>query len=358
MDTDPLALGQRVVAILETGVRTATYKLATLSALVDHCVENVPTDPTAEIAVPLDDLADRVIEIYWRQVRPFDGRALRQSTGSRARILAAVESVRAVVGDVSYPLGRAQAPHAVYEAARAEVVLTLVQQPLYRLQRLPGAAGSASETFLYDDSWMHSGVGPRVIAAHGNQIVLRPGVAAGLAQLSGLLKPTLEILWVEDVRRMNRFLDEDVPDVAGHLFGRQRISLGPARLALKEVFGARCFYCDAALGNDNPVDHVLPWSRVGIDGLANLVLACGRCNSSKSQLLPAVEHAERALGRDRPALENIAAAIEWPTQFDRTVAAARGLYLSTPNNSPTWLGVGRIIGLDRGFVPKGIDYVG
>ncbi len=31
----------------------------------------------------------------------------------------------------------------------------------------------------------------------------------------------------------------------------------------------------------NPVDHLLPWSRLGIDGLANLVLACGRCNSSK-----------------------------------------------------------------------------
>lgn len=34
----PLALGQRIVAILETGVRTATYRLATLTALIDHCI--------------------------------------------------------------------------------------------------------------------------------------------------------------------------------------------------------------------------------------------------------------------------------------------------------------------------------
>jgi hypothetical protein len=32
---DPLALGERVVAVIETGVRTATYKLATLMALTD-----------------------------------------------------------------------------------------------------------------------------------------------------------------------------------------------------------------------------------------------------------------------------------------------------------------------------------
>jgi hypothetical protein len=34
---DPLVLGQRLVAVLETGLRTATYKLATLMALIDHC---------------------------------------------------------------------------------------------------------------------------------------------------------------------------------------------------------------------------------------------------------------------------------------------------------------------------------
>jgi hypothetical protein len=38
----PLLLGQRVVAILQTGSRTATYKLATLMALIDLCVEHLP----------------------------------------------------------------------------------------------------------------------------------------------------------------------------------------------------------------------------------------------------------------------------------------------------------------------------
>ena len=73
---DPLLLGQRVVAILETGLRTATYKLATLTALIDHWVENWPTNPADSLQVTIPALAHRVLEIYWQQVRPFDGHAL------------------------------------------------------------------------------------------------------------------------------------------------------------------------------------------------------------------------------------------------------------------------------------------
>lgn len=57
-------------------------------------------------------------------------------------------------------------------------------------------------------------------------------------------------------------------------------------------------------------------------------------------------------------MESIAVEIEWPTQFDRTVAAARGLYLSTPEKSPTWLGVNRIAALDLAFAPAWISYDG
>ncbi|TSD97392.1 hypothetical protein FOS14_15585 [Skermania sp. ID1734] len=101
---------------------------------------------------------------------------------------------------------------------------------------------------------------------------------------------------------------------------------------------------------------MLPWSRVGIDGLANLVLACGPCNSSKSHLLPAVELTARALDRDRSILEEIATAIHWPTQYDRVTSAARGLYLSTPPQSPTWLGRKQYARLDLSFAPPWLSY--
>jgi hypothetical protein len=353
---DPLALGQRVVAILETGARVATYKLATLTALMDFCLENLPDDPGQELEVPLRDLAGRVIELYWHQVRPFENQSLRQSTGSSARILREVVRLReragAGDGGTSAAVAISRVPGA-YESAVSAISLVLVRQPVHRLQKLPNGT---SEPFLYDDSWMHDKVSARTIAAHGEAIRLFPGVAFALARLSGLLRPTLELLWVEDVRRMNKWLEAEVPDVAGHLFGRERAYMAPARGALRDAFGPSCFYCAAALPRDNPVDHVLPWSRVGIDGLANLVLACRSCNSDKQQSLPSLPLVTRALERDRATLEQVATSITWPTQYDRVVAAARGIYRGEPKDAATWNGYRNSVRLDTGYAPGWLKF--
>lgn len=349
---DPLLLGQRVVAILETGLRTATYKLATLMALIDFCIENLPSHPHDAVAVPIPELAHRVLEIYWRQVRPFDGHELQQSTQPKARILHAANQLRvaAAAGNSSLSLDVAvvRAPQ-VYRRTIDEITLCLAQQPLHRLQRLPGS--STSDPFLYDDSFLHDQVSRSTLRAHGDAIELRPGVAQDLARLAGLLKPALEIMWVDDVRRMNKFLDADVPDVAGHLFGRERTALTIVRDSLKEVFGAHCFYCRAHLPADNPIDHVLPWSLVGIDGLANLVLACARCNGDKGGALPAVHLMDRVLERDPNTLEQIATDIRWPTQRTRVVAAARGIYRGQPEGVPTWSGYRTTTRLDISVPP-------
>jgi hypothetical protein len=318
-------------------------------ALLDHCIEHLPENPADTLSVSLPDLAHRVLEIYWRQVRPFDGRELRQSTQPRARILIATNQLRGVVGGAA-AIDVAMLRHPVaYQAAIDEITLCLAQQPLYRLQRLPGT--TTSEAFLYDDSFLHDHISRKTLLDHGDAITLHPGVAYGLARLAGLLKPALEIMWVDDVRRMNKFLEEKVPDVAGHLFGRERIALAAVRGPLREAFGADCFYCGSHLRADNPIDHVLPWSLVGIDGLANLVLACGPCNGDKGNLLPAVDIVGRVLSRDRQLLDNIAAELQWPTQRDRVVAAARGLYRGQPAGVPTWSGYHRTTILDISYPP-------
>jgi 5-methylcytosine-specific restriction endonuclease McrA len=349
---DALLLGQRVMAIVDTGQRTATYKLAALMALIDHSIENMPERPDATLRVPLPDLAHRVLEIYWRQVRPFDGQELHQSTQPRARILRATRLLREATGvtdaGVSVDVAILRAP-ATYRSALDEIMLCLAQQPLHRLQKLPGS--SMSDSFLYDDSFLHDHVSRSTLRAHGDVIELKPGVAHGLARLAGLLKPALEIMWVDDVRRMNKFLDDKVPDVSGHLFGRERTTLVAVREPFKEAFGPHCFYCGSHLAVNSPVDHVLPWSLVGIDGLANLVLACARCNGDKSSALPAVGIVDRVLDRDREMLEQIASEIHWPTQHDRVVAAARGIYRVQPAGTPTWSGYRQTERLDVSFPP-------
>lgn len=102
----------------------------------------------------------------------------------------------------------------------------------------------------------------------------------------------------------------------------------------------------------NPVDHVLAWSLVGIDGLANLVLACAKCNDDKSGALPAIEIVDRVLDRDRDVLEEIASEIQWPTQRDRVVAAARGIFRGQPEGLPTWGGYRRTVRFDVAFEPE------
>jgi 5-methylcytosine-specific restriction endonuclease McrA len=350
---DPLLLGQRVVAILETGLRTATYKLATLMALLEHCIENMPARAEDTLQVPLPLLAHRVLDIYWRQVRRFDGHELRQSTQPRARILNAVKELRAAAGGAigSVDIALLRAP-AAYDHAVDEVVMCLAQQPLHRLQKLPGR--STSDPFLYDDSFLHDQVTRSTLRAHDDAIELNAGVAHGLARLAGLLKPALEIMWVDDVRRMNKFLDAEVPDVAGHLFGRERTALAVVREPFKDAFGPHCFYCGIHLPPNNPIDHVLPWSLVGIDGLSNLVLACARCNGDKSGSLPAINLVDRVLHRKRDVLEQVASSLQWPTQHDRVIAAARGIYRGQPTGVPTWSGYKQVERLDVSFPPSWI----
>jgi hypothetical protein len=146
---DPLLLGQRVVAILETGQRTATYKLALLMALIEHCIENLPERTDDVLSVPIPALAHRVLAIYWRQVRSFDGHDLVQVRGSTGRITDAAKALRAAAradnSGLSLEVAMLRVPEA-YEQAIGKIVIALAKQPLPRLQKLPGAA--TSDAFL------------------------------------------------------------------------------------------------------------------------------------------------------------------------------------------------------------------
>lgn len=351
-EIEPLELGKHVMSILERGQKTATYKLATLTALIDYCVEH-----PADMDVPINDLAHRVIEKYWPQVQPFDGsHPLRQSAES-AKILDAVKRLRTAAGADKHPgmlvMAAINRVPLEYERTRRVVRLVLVQQPLHRLQHLGGGPYTAAQAFLYDDSWMDDDVNQDTISRHGGVIRLRPGVASGLAQLSRLLKPAIEYVWVDMVWRKNQDRYKEVLDIKGHLFGRQRLPLGRVGRLLKSEFGAECFYCGYTLETDGQVDHVLPWSIAPIDGVANLVVACRRCNSSKSNNMPAVQHADRALTRDRSKLERIADAVGSEPENDRVVRVASNLYhQGMAEQSQVWLAVDYFISLDLSSPPE------
>ena len=81
------------------------------------------------------------------------------------------------------------------------------------------------------------------------------------------------------------------------------------------------------------------------------MLACARCNTDKRHALPAVSIVDRVLDRDAEVLEQIAAEIRWPTERQRVVAAARGIYRGQPAGIATWSGCKASTKLDISFGP-------
>lgn len=338
---DAVLLAQRLAGLLD-GRRVATYKLATLLSLLDACAEVAPAPgPDDAVDVSILDLADRVIDLYWRQVRTYgEHGVLRQSTQERAVV---VDQVR-VLRERAVRLGcrttaalRALDP-STWDSARVTVALTLARQPLPALQT-PLDMGAVRNPFLYDDSWLGPSISPRRLPERDWLLPLFPGVADGLVRLGSLVRPVVERSWIEDVSRHNR-LDTEHELLTAFLFGADRSSLLRAATALRDVEGSACFYCGARLGNAAQVDHFLPWSRVPFDGLANLVLADRRCNGAKSDSLASPDLRQRWSRRDRPGLEAAGQELRWPTEWERSQRLAQGLYARTPPGTPLWHAVG------------------
>lgn len=79
----------------------------------------------------------------------------------------------------------------------------------------------------------------------------------------------------------------------------------------------RCYYC-GIVAKDGHVDHMVPKSRGGSNGLSNLVWACASCNLSKGRLTAEEFATKTANQTDMP---EIAVGDEW-AQVGRLLAAS------------------------------------
>ncbi|MGV9945995.1 HNH endonuclease [Rhodococcus aetherivorans] len=126
----------------------------------------------------------------------------------------------------------------------------------------------------------------------------------------------------------------DAEDLDGFLFGADRTALRTLVDPLRDMQDGRCFYCAVRMRDDVHIDHVMPWSLLPIDGVANLVAADARCNLDKSASVPVRMHVERALARSH--LAEAATIARIPVLFRRTASAAEGMYASLPIGSLLW----------------------
>jgi 5-methylcytosine-specific restriction endonuclease McrA len=265
---------KKLQRLLDEGEFTATYKFALLNALADVSVEREPLWD-GSLRVSVESLAEKFIEYYWPQARPYrnDAEVLYQNTGKQAAVISALsDQLRQFV-----TITRAQSAPG-WRALVSSVAGTIRDQPLWKLQTI----GADSDEFLYRRAEFQS-----------DYIRLLPGVPASFRTLYGLVLHAVRGAWVRQIVRIgrNRRLIRD-SDLESFLFGSERTSLKDFVPVLRSHQEGVCLYCDRRIENNADVDHFIAWSRYPTDLGHNLVLSHPRCNRNKRDYLAHPRHLE------------------------------------------------------------------
>ena len=340
MDDDrALQFAERVIALVDSGKKSATYKLATLLALMDVAAEHTTPDGGPPSELSARDVGRRVVELYWPQSRAFpmpDGPpVLRQSAQNDIpRKLAAFRTTHGLRATAPLAEAASAAPEG-WSRLERELIEVVIRMPLPKLQRFGDGSRAVEDRFLYDHAWPDE-VPVSVIrrADFDDRLVLRPAVGAWLVRLTPLLRPLIESKWIDRVARQNPGLEWHRLDE--FLFGATRVSLDRLRAPLLDVQRGRCFYCEGRLGGAADVDHFVPWSRHPDNLLDNLVVAHPACNNAKRASIASHRHLEAWVARSADvALEEVAAV--WPRNRERSLGAVTSTYLWLPPETPLWL---------------------
>lgn len=349
---DVITFAEKVLSLLDTGRYTATYKFATLTALIDVCVESVDEAGIPPQRISAKMVGAKVLELLWIHSLPYRGGEdgwiyLRHST-LQNDLVDIITAARRELGLVraGTTLEQARRTHPVEIASlERRVITTVVRMPLPKLQRFgPVDQARKEDRFLYDFGWPDEVAEGRVWSAgFDDGLYLQPDVGSFLVRLAGVLRPIIQQRWASFVADRSRHVVEDSL-LDEFLFGTARIALDRIRHPLIELQDGQCFYCrESTDASSTEVDHFLPWVRHPDNGLDNLVAAHRRCNNSKRDAIAATSHLERWL--DRPSLDRLRA--EWPSDRARTIGAARATYLWLPQRTPLWRAVNDYVPADR-----------
>ena len=323
----------RLMDVIARGAKTHSYKFAVIMAIIDLVMERVDDHGRPPATIDGDEVVIRVLQTYWRQTAPLDehGHAAQGSqvgglvdkvAERRDRLIANGWTIRTV--------GLFDAPELAPLRRSAERSILGYAVPLLQF-----AKGTEADPFLFH-TWPEQRT--RFPDNRNRILTLLPGAGDTLLKFGPLLRDVVRAEWLAFVRARNT---DRVPQdqLAQRLFGASRIGLGPARDALRVLDGDACFYC-GSLPRD--VDHFLPWSRTFEDGRANLVLACQRCNATKSDRLAGIDPLNRWRTRlDDPRLPGAAEEVSLRSGVGRCTGLARALYLPAAVAAvPLWLPAG------------------
>jgi hypothetical protein len=227
---DGLAFGEKLLALLDTGSFTTSYKYALLLAILDAAIEGTAADGAGPEALHARDLGRRVFELLWQQARPFSEAGPLQQSKQRDLVVK-ISELRAdlrIAEHTTVEVARARHPVELQRLER-EAVAVMVRYPVVLLQRFGTGAGAVDDRFIYEVGWDETiSAGAVHRPEFDDRLWLRPRAGEHLAALAGLARPVIEREWLRHVARRNA---EHVDELRleAFLFGSRRLSLAPVR---------------------------------------------------------------------------------------------------------------------------------
>jgi hypothetical protein len=104
--------------ILNEGLFVASYKFALVLALAELAVERTPAGD-GSLPIPLQELSDRFITLYWHQTAPFaPGVVLAQNRGRQASAITIISQFRAYAPTLAAARRHPRWPHLVRRITR------------------------------------------------------------------------------------------------------------------------------------------------------------------------------------------------------------------------------------------------
>ncbi len=275
----------KIERLLAKGRRTTTYKFALLIALTNLAVEQ-GDDSGDALEISIDDIARQFLSLYWNMARPYPQlrEVLRQSTNV-ARPAKMISLLINQVHDSESSYQRLRVYRERRDTLLSEARSTLAKDVLHRLQTVGDSSKPDPELgrFLFDR--------PRTASESRRlrRLKLKPGVAACLRKLRGVVLSIAETRWAQWVRENNKSLGAD-SNLEEFLFVPKRTNVSRYAKRLYLLQDGVCFYSGKMLTKSSAweVDHFIPWARYPFDSPFNLVLVDRRINNElRDQLKPA-----------------------------------------------------------------------
>lgn len=286
-----------VAALMRDASKSTTYKAALLKALARLAQSGDATH------ISLTRIGEEFVRLYWNQTVVFH---LRQAA-VLSKEAVAVKLIRETASAArARSFQDLPAPDRRTLAAKMAKLLTVNVLEAFH------ASAPISMDALY--SWERSD--DHITVSRESSAFLRKNLLP--------LDIIANYHWADFLEGCNRLAPRIVQKVSRD--AARRSSLLRYMTLLSSDGEAECFYCGIGSGAGTlmQVDHVIPWSFLLEDPLWDLVVACRRCNASKSDWLPEPAFLDKLKRRnfERPLLGGKVSALVSEPDIDRLYNAA------------------------------------